>query len=166
MKRLFPMCLLPVLAMGSGITHADSGPGCGLGQNIFAGQSGLAAHVMAATTNGSSFNQLFGLSFDSLGCNGDTVITAQFQRDVFVAGNLDNIAHDAARGGGTHLESLATIMQIPKQHAGKFYRLTQLHYDELFSAHGEDSSTWLARLDGALADDPALARYVVPSTGS
>lgn len=166
MKRRLAACLLPLLAAGPGLSMADSGPGCGFGQQIFAGQSGLMAHVLAATTNGSSSNQLFGLSFDSLGCDGESVITAEFQRNVFVANNLDSIAQDAAKGGGAHLQSLATLMQMPDTDAQKFFRLTQVHYDELFGQPAGDYSAWLAKLDSTLASDPALSRYVTMTHGS
>lgn len=166
MIRKLPLLLMPVLLASTGSALADSGPGCGLGQQIFAGQSGLAAHVMAATTNGSSFNQLFGLSFDSLGCNGETVITAEFQRNVFVANNYDDIARDAAKGGGDHLESLAELMQMQDTDAEKFYVLAQVNYDALFGDTTADSAHWLAKLDSALSADPALARYSLHTSGS
>ncbi len=160
MKRQFAACLLPILVAGSGVSMADSGPGCGFGQQIFAGQTGLVAHVLAATTNGSSSNQLFGISFDSLGCDGESVITAEFQRDVFIASNLDNIAQDAAKGGGAHLTSLAALMKMPDADAQKFYRMTQVHYDALFGQPASDYSAWLVKLDKTLASDPVLSRYV------
>jgi len=151
------------MMVGAGMAVADNGPGCGLGQQVFAGQSGLAAHVMAATTNGSSSNQLFGLSFDSLGCDGSTVITAEFQRNVFVANNYDNIARDAAQGGGDHLQSLASIMQMQDDDAQRFYALAQVNYDQLFGESDGDYSQWLQKLDTTLAADPALSRYSLTS---
>lgn len=160
MKKTFVRCLLPLSLVAAGSSLADSGPGCGLGQNIFSGQSGLAAHVLAATTNGSSSNQLFGLSFDSLGCDGESVITAQFQRSVYVAANYDNLARDAAKGGGHHLESLATLMQMDSADADRFYALAQNKYDLLFSASEVDHDHWLQQLDLALAAEPGLSKYV------
>ena len=152
----------------AGASHADSGPGCGLGQQIFAGQSGLAAHVLAATTNTTVFyNQIFGLSFDSLDCNGDTVVTAEFQREVFVASNYDNIARDAAQGGGEHLQSLAAIMKIQDADAEHFYEMAQLNYDSLFNANSaDDHQAWLQKLDGTLAADPILEKYSLLISGS
>lgn len=167
MKRKLPWLLLPFVMASSGATLAESGPGCGLGQQIFAGQSGLAAHVLAATTNGTSFNQLFGLSFDSLECNGEKVVTAQFQRKVLVAGNFDNIARDAAQGGGEHLQSLASIMQIDDDDAQKFYQLAQVNYDELFGdTNASDHTAWLHKLDSTLSADPTLSKYSLLTSGS
>ena len=168
MTRKRHLLLVPIMMASSGATIADGGPGCGLGQQIFAGQSGLAAHVLAATTNTTFFyNQIFGLSFDSLGCNGDTVVTAEFQRKVFVASNFDNIARDAAQGGGDHLQSLAAIMQIQDNDADHFFQLAQLNYDELFGANSAtDHKAWLEKLDDTLAADPTLSKYSLLNSGS
>lgn len=166
MKIKLAICLLPAGLAMHGIGNADSGPGCGLGQQVFAGQSGLAAHVMAATTNGSSSNQLFGLSFDSLGCDGETVITAEFQRNIYVANNFDNLARDAAKGGGQHLQSLATLMQMEEADAQQFYQLAQTEYDQLFGLPAADHSEWLVKLDNTLSSVPALSKYVTTTDKS
>lgn len=161
MRRTLSVCLLPLLATASFNVSAANGAGCGLGQQIFAGQSGLGPHVLAATTNGSSFNQLFGISFDSLGCNGETVITAAFQRNVFVAGNFDNIARDAAQGGGEHLQSLASLMNMDDAAAERFFQLAQQEYDDLFGQQMDNHEAWLAKLDAKLSDDPLLSQYAM-----
>jgi hypothetical protein len=138
---------------------ADSGAGCGLGQTLFAGKSGLAPHVLAATTNGTSSNQLFGLSFDSLGCNGESVITAEYQRNLYVAGNMDNLATDAAKGQGEHLQALAELLAIESQDQAAFYQLTQSRFDTLFNVTESNAPSFLARLDNVMQTEPALAQY-------
>ncbi len=160
MKKHLAAVLLPGLLSFPVISAADSGAGCGLGQQIWAGQSGLAAHVLAATTNGTSVNQWFGLTFDSLGCNANGVVTAQYQRNLYVANNLDNIARDAARGGGDHLRSLAQLMNIEEQDQPAFFAVTQARYDALFGTSTVDSQSWLASLDKTLLAEPDLAKYV------
>jgi len=161
MRRTLAVCLLPLLAATTNHVAAGSGPGCGLGQQVFAGQSGLGPHILAATTNGTSSNQLFGISFDSLGCNGESVVTAAVQRNVFVAGNFDNIARDAAQGGGQHLESLATLMNMTGDDAQRFYQFTQDQYDALFGQPVEDHEAWLQQLDTALLSDPDLSQFAM-----
>jgi len=163
MIRKLPLLLAPLMMVSAASALADSGPGCGLGQQVFAGQSGLGPHVLAATTNGTSYNQLFGLSFDSLGCDGETVVTAEFQRNVFVANNYDNIARDAAQGGGDHLQSLATLMQMQDDDAQRFYTLAQVNYDQLFGESQGDHAEWLLKLDSTLSADPALSKYSLTS---
>lgn len=162
MKRTLAICLLPLLAATSTQVSADSGAGCGIGQQIFAGQSGLGPHVLAATTNGSLFyNQLFGISFDSLGCNGETTITASYERNIFVASHFDSIARDAAQGGGQHLQSLAAIMNMSAEDTEFFYQFSQQQYDALFGQKVEDHEKWLVQLDDALRNDPKLAQYAL-----
>lgn len=165
MIRKLPLLLLPLMMASTGASIADSGPGCGVGQQIFSGQSGLAAHVMAATTNGSS-SQITGISFDSMGCDTSTVITAEFQRNVFVANNYDNIARDAAQGGGDHLQSLAALMQMQDKDARHFYEVAQVNYDSLFGDSDADHAQWLVKLDTTLSADPTLARYSMNTSES
>lgn len=161
MRRTLAVCAFPLLAATSIQVAADSGAGCGLGKVIFEGQSGLAPHVLAATTNGSYSNNLFGISFDSLGCNSETVITAAFQRALFVSGNFDNIARDASQGGGDHLQSLASLMNMTDQDAERFFSFTQQRYDALFSQPVTDYEAWLIELDAALMKDPNLSQYAL-----
>lgn len=160
MKKYIAAALLPAIVTISPAALADSGPGCGLGQQMFAGQSGLMAHVLAATTNGSTFNQLFGLTFDSLGCDGESVITAEFQKNVYVASNIDNIAHDAANGGGEHLQSLAELMQISDADKATFYQLTQERFNDVFTPATQNSQELLQNLSVAMSSEPELAKYV------
>ena len=166
MTRKLSLLVVPLMLSSTSAAFADSGAGCGLGQQLFAGQSGLAPHVLAATTNGSSYNNVFGILFDSLGCNAETVITAEFQRDVFVASNYDSIARDAAQGGGYHLESLAALMQMQDTDAQHFYNVAQVNYDQLFSDTGDDYTKWLEKLDSTLSADPTLSKYSLQTNGS
>ena len=160
MKKYLAAVLLPGVLAIPGVSSADSGAGCGLGQQIWAGQSGLAAHVLAATTNGTSVNQWFGLTFDSLGCNANGTVTAEYQRHLYVSNNLDNLARDAARGGGDHLRSLAQLMNVAEVDRPAFYAAAQSRYDELFADSGTDAVQWLAGLNEAMLAEPGLAKYV------
>ena len=166
MMRKFSILVVPLMLASTSATFADSGPGCGLGKVLFEGQSGLGPHILAATTNGSYSNQLTGISVDSLGCDGTSVITAEAQRDVFVASNFDNIARDAAQGGGYHLESLATLMQMPDNDARYFYSVAQVNYDQLFGDTVDDHTKWLEKLDSTLSADPTLSKYSLQTNGS
>ncbi|MFN4189127.1 MAG: DUF3015 family protein, partial [Acinetobacter johnsonii] len=57
------MALAAVLAVGSTAAFADKDVGCGIGSQIWAGQSGKVAKILAGTTNGLFANQLFGITF-------------------------------------------------------------------------------------------------------
>ena len=59
MKKLFAAALM--IAAGSS-AMAQNNVGCGWGSAVFNGQRGVAPQVLAATTNGTSGNQTFGIT--------------------------------------------------------------------------------------------------------
>ncbi len=65
MKKLIIVALLasPLAAFAAG----ENNVGCGLGSAIWAGQKGIAPQILAATTNGTSANQTFGITSGTLG---------------------------------------------------------------------------------------------------
>ena len=136
------------------MAHNSQGPGCGLGQQVFEGQSGLFAHTSAATTNGLVYNQLFGLTSGSLNCNGEQVVSAEQQKSIFVASNFDSLAREAAMGQGEHLAALAEMTGVEATDREAFNALIQQRYDALFS---DDSEAMLTALSASLAQHPTLA---------
>lgn len=143
-----------------GFAFADNGPGCGLGQMIFKGQSGFLPHTSAATTNGSTYNQLFGLTSGTLGCDGNAVVQNDFEKKVFVAANIDSLATDVARGEGEHLVSLATLIGVQEQDKSAFYQLAQANYAAMFDSTSSSTDGVLASLQVAMLDNEQLAKYV------
>lgn len=145
---------IPVWAM------ADSGPGCGVGTQIFKGQSGIFAHTVAATTNGTLVNQWFGLTSGTLGCDPQSVVSNEYQRQMFVASNMDNLTREMAQGSGDHLVSLASLMGIDATDRGEFYALTKAKLPVLMQAPNTGAKELLAALDSAMLTDANLAKYV------
>jgi hypothetical protein len=96
------------LALAAGIVFVlsfnamaeEKGAGCGLGKMLFEGKSGMVPHILAATTNGSSGNNTFGITSGTSGCEADSVIKREHEQEVFVANNFDNLSQDMARGDG------------------------------------------------------------------
>jgi opacity protein-like surface antigen len=106
MKKL----LLAVAALGALSTSAmaASGPaGCGLGSVLFEGKQGLVFNVLAATFNGSSGSQTFGMSTGTLNCNvSDSTTVSKIN---FIEANKVALATEVAQGQGETLASLATV---------------------------------------------------------
>jgi hypothetical protein len=109
---------------GAADAGSTNGPGCGWGATLFKGQSGLFAHTAAATTNGTTWNQWFGLTSGTAGCDPDTVVSNEYQRKLFVASNMDNLSQDMAQGRGDHLDALASLLDISEQDKPGFFSLT------------------------------------------
>ncbi|HEB92201.1 MAG TPA: DUF3015 domain-containing protein [Gammaproteobacteria bacterium] len=142
-----------------GFALADNGPGCGIGTQIFKGQSGLFAHTLAATTNGSTFNQLFGLTSGTLDCNPANVVSNEFERVNFVAANLDNLSQEMAQGGGSHVQALAALYDIAPADRAQFYELTQREMPQLLDSSKNGAQALLVSLNTAMNADPVLAKY-------
>jgi len=60
--------LTPVVSISSAI-FASGPSGCGWDSKVWEGKSEVLAHVCAATTNGISGNQTFGITNGTAGCN-------------------------------------------------------------------------------------------------
>jgi hypothetical protein len=85
---------------------AKYGPaGCGLGSLIFSPDSGWT-QIFAATTNGTSANQTFGITSGTSNC--DTGPSSNSAKN-FVEANRTQLAKDIVRGKGATLSSLSEL---------------------------------------------------------
>lgn len=107
MKKLIAVAALSAIPF-TGVL-ADDDVGCGLGSIVWADQTGKVAHILAATTNGVSGNQTFGITFGTLGCDGTDSVTSRMKLAKYTDDNLDQLMVEAARGAG---ESLEVFMEL------------------------------------------------------
>lgn len=156
MKKLIIVALLasPLAAFAAG----ENNVGCGLGSAIWAGQKGIAPQILAATTNGTSANQTFGITSGTLGCTQDGVVQSKWKIAVFVDGNRLQLARDAASGRGETLDALAALLQIDAADKGAFTDLTKQQYSTIF-AQTASTEQIAARLQAALSANERLAKY-------
>ncbi|HWA78436.1 MAG TPA: DUF3015 family protein [Polyangiaceae bacterium] len=80
--------------------------GCGLGSIIFSPDSGFT-QIFAATTNGSSGNQTFGITSGTSNCDGGG--GGSQSAKAFVQTNRAALAKDIARGRGETISALSTL---------------------------------------------------------
>ena len=93
-------------AYSSTMTFAASPAGCGLGTAVvFKDANEWHEHVLAATTNGTSGNQTFGMTSGTLGCEAANGPLAGVQ--AFMDNNMDQLEMDFAIGQGETLAALA-----------------------------------------------------------
>ena len=112
MKKFVALALLA--AAGSSMAAQNNVGSCGWGSKVFQGQSGIAPQVLAATTNGTSGNQTFGITFGTSGCTQDGVVSSSWKTAMFIDGNRVALARDAAAGQGENLDALAVVMGVDK----------------------------------------------------
>ena len=158
MKKL--MATLVLVALPFSAALADNDIGCGFGTQIWAGQSGLVAKVLGATTNGSTANQTFGISSGTLGCSQDGVVKAELRRAQFASANLDQLAAEVAAGEGESLNTLAALYNVAAADRAAFNVLAQQHYGALFATTSATTGDVLAALEKAMSADARFAAYV------
>ncbi len=128
------------LALAGTPAAADPDVGCGVGTNIWKGQSGLFPKLCASFTNGLLF-QSVSITFGVMGCDGRGTVTvgdAQLRR--FAATNLDGLARDVSRGDGERLDAFAQLLGVPAEERPAFFAFTQAHFVELFPSAATESN--------------------------
>lgn len=145
--------------LGGGVARAAGDTGCGLGSQIWEGQSSIPAKVLAATTNGTLGNQTFGISSGTLGCQPGSVIKAEQRINVFAGANIDRLAREIALGEGETLDALASLYGVPAGDRAAFAELARANFDAIFPSATVTAGDMLAALDRLMAQDPQLARY-------
>ena len=150
--------LAAVLAVGSTAAFADRDAGCGVGSQVWAGQSGKLPKLLAATTNGIFANQLFGITFGTLGCSGTGTVTAQAV--TFTNENAETLARDMAVGQGESLNVLAELLNIKSEDKARFFAVSKQNFSEIYSSKNQDSLQVLASLQAVMAKDDVLKAYV------
>jgi hypothetical protein len=82
--------------------------GCGLGSIVFGDKPGLV-QVLAATTNGTSWTQTFGISSGTSNCD-ENADGSPRTAALFITANREAVEKDIARGSGETVVSLSQIM--------------------------------------------------------
>ncbi len=103
--------------------------GCGWGSQI---QGKKGNQILAATTNGTSGTQTFGISFGTSNCTDEGGVKARKKVSAFIEANKFELARDAARGEGETLSSLGYLIECSdvgnslKQNYNKVFIDTQM----------------------------------------
>ena len=124
---------------------ASANPGCGLGSQVFEGQEGVFAHVLAATTNGTSGNQTFGMTSGTLGCDTSKPVVAAA---VFLNDNMDQVAEDMSQGEGEALDALAELLGVSDKDA--FAATTQQHFNQIFTSETATAEEVMANIESVI----------------
>jgi hypothetical protein len=134
MKKVLLALVICVIACGT----ADAGPrkncGCGIGTILFENNDGLMSQTAAATTNGILGNQTFGISSGTLECDQPKTFSQNEHLRVFVAANMDTLAKEISMGRGETLDSLAELMQVPRDKRGDFNTTLQVNFGHIFTS--------------------------------
>ncbi|MEH0741695.1 DUF3015 domain-containing protein [Vibrio cholerae] len=161
MKKLLAVAALASTLPLSNVAMADSDIGCGLGTMIFDGQSGKVFKVLGATTNGTFGNQTFGITFGTLGCDGNGTINSAQKLALFIDGNMDNLARDIAKGEGETLATLSEVWGIQESDKSAFNTLAQENFSQVFQSENVTSEEVFTNLNALVSSDQTLANYAI-----
>lgn len=107
--------------------------GCGLGSLLIGNESGFV-QVFAATTNGTSGNQTFGITSGTSNCDKEAKFASNKRLTEFVQANMDNLAKDVAIGKGESMDTLAELMVIPVEKRPVVYAKLQSNFSNIFTS--------------------------------
>jgi hypothetical protein len=161
MKKQIVMGLTFVaMAASASAALAEGTSGCGIGKVVMEGRSGKDANLIASILNQVLIPQSFSQTSGLMGCDTTKAVSNEYQRDTFVASNLDNLSVDIAQGQGDHLSALAGLMGIADKDKAAFYSVAQANYTNLFNSPQTTSKDMLGALNTAMLTNPDLAKYV------
>ena len=146
----------PLAAMAAGENNIGS---CGWGAKLFDKQSGIAPQVLAATTNGTSGNQTFGVTSGTSGCTQNGTVRSNWKTAMFIDGNKEKLARDMSVGEGETLDSLAQLIGVREQDKAAFFNVTKENFAKIFGNDNVTTSDVVASLKEVLAADAKLAPY-------
>lgn len=127
--------------------------GCGLGNLVF----GKENQVLAATTNGSTYSQLFGITFGTLNCEGGNLFTTAENMDRFMITNKVAAADSIARGEGEVITTLASLMNCSSQEA-RLGSALQSEFKTIFPKHDVPAGEITDSILTVVGNDAALAQ--------
>ncbi len=147
---------LPALAQNT----ADSS-GCGLGTTLFEGQQGVGPQVLAVTTNGTSGNGTFGITFGTLGCNSDGIVASPAKVRMIAVSSLDSLSAEIAQGEGETLEAIAVVYGVGEADRAHFNAAMKENFDVVFPSANASAEDVVSGMLAVMSADPILAKYVV-----
>lgn len=130
MKKLFSV--ITILGFAAVAQANKIGPaGCGLGNLAF----GKDNQILAATTNGTSGNQTFGITSGTSNCIDSKGVA---KLDAYVEANQVALANDVARGNGETVAGLSKILGCANGHSVN--STLQQNYEMIFPAQDRSAS--------------------------
>jgi len=111
--------------------------GCGLGTTLIGdkGNDSIVMQVLAATTNGTSGNQTFGISSGTLGCKKPSKVVSNDKLNKFVADNMDKLAMDISAGHGETLAAVADMLKVPVDKRAAFYAKLKANFSKIYASN-------------------------------
>ena len=159
MKKLLIAATL--LVSTSALADAPGGQSCGWGNMLFAGQSGLPSHVLASTTNGSTGNNTFGMTFGTNGCSTSGTLTYGGKEMIDVSMIMDEFSEDVARGNGEALTAVAVSLGVTEADRALFKQTLHNNFNTLFPSENATTEHVVSSMFTLMKSNETLVKYTV-----
>ncbi len=151
MKKSAVLALAAVLILAAAPALAEQkNTGCGLGTMIFGHNESLVSQVATAGLNWAFSSQPLGISSGTSECEKPEALVRSEKVKSFVAGNMDALATDIARGQGEYLDTLAALLEIPDAGRADFYARLKANFSGIYASDGVTSEEVLTRIEAVL----------------
>ncbi len=124
--------------------------GCGLG-SMAMGKSGN--QVLAATTNGTSYSQFFGITSGTSNCAEDGLAMVDKEKEYFANANYESLMQEMAQGKGENLVVMASLFGCQSE---TFSSSMKTNYGKIFPNNDTDSEGMLGNMEELVVSNPDL----------
>ncbi|QKF73978.1 DUF3015 domain-containing protein [Aliarcobacter faecis] len=136
MKKI--LSVVAALGLASSLYANNTNTGCGLGSIVIKNQNSSVLQALAATTNGTSGNQTFGISSGTSNCNKPSNFVSNDRLNQFVNENMDELAMDISAGKGETLNTVATLMNV--ENKDEFASKLQANFSDIYTSEKVSSA--------------------------
>jgi hypothetical protein len=136
MKKLLVVAVI-ALSATSAFAAKYGSAGCGLGSMVFEGDQTWWKQVLAATTNGTSGSQTFGISTGTSNCDSPAPLKIG-QAQAYVEANKVALANDIARGNGETIVGLSKVYGC--DNSTQFGQALKSNYSAIFPTANVDAA--------------------------
>jgi len=150
------LLLVLVISLVSAVAYAGNYgmAGCGLGSMLIK-EDGFM-QVFAATTNGTSGSQTFGITSGTSNCTKDGAVKSEMEKEAFVESAMAELTKDIAKGEGEYLATLSNLYGCDQSSSQKFASALKGNFDEISKA--TDAQSMISTIDKTVASDAELSR--------
>lgn len=159
MKKL--LIASSLLVSTSVFADAPGSQTCGWGNMLFSGQTGTPSHVLAATTNTSTGNNTFGMTFGTNGCSTKGTLTYGGKEIIDVSMIMDEFSEDVARGDGEALTAVAVSLGVSEADRPLFKSTLHQNFNTLFPSEEATTEHVVSSMFTLMQNDDTLAKYTV-----
>ena len=159
MKKILAGAFL-LACSSTSFADAPGGPNCGWGNMLLEGKTGLVNHMFALTTNGTSGNATFGMTFGTNGCSVEGPLTYGGDSMVWFDGILDEYSTAVALNQGEALEAVAVMIGVEPTDRARFNDVMHENFALLFPTTETTSQEVLNSMVAVMAEDETLKKYV------